>query len=364
MTLSIDNVLVALSKVIEPEKKKDLVTLEMIKELQVEANKVSFTLVLPSPNCPYKEGLRRACIKAIKEHFGDQTESEIVFQSPSRKVEVGVKNDLLPDVQHVIAVASGKGGVGKSTVASNLALSLAAKGASVGLVDADIYGPSIPLMFDAADKELTSVEENGKVTVLPLKQYGISIMSIGFFVDASRALIWRGPMASGALKQLFTDVKWGALDYLIIDLPPGTGDIHLSIVQTLKLSGIVVVSTPQEVALADARKAVSMFDNPKVGVKILGMIENMAWFTPAELPENRYYIFGQGGCRKLAEEMDVPFLGEIPLIQGVRESGDKGHPAVLNSNNPAGKFFEGIAENLIHEIEWIKKDKKKALLNN
>ena len=364
MTLSVDNVLVVLSKVVEPEKKKDLVTLEMIKDLQVEANKISFVLVLPTPNCPFKEGLRRACIKAIKEHFGDQTESEIVFQSPSPKVEVGVKNDLVPEVQHVIAVASGKGGVGKSTVATNLALSLAQKGAKVGLVDADIYGPSVPLMFDAADNELTSEEENGKVRVLPLQKYGISIMSIGFFVDASRALIWRGPMASGALKQLFTDVKWGALDYLIIDLPPGTGDIHLSIVQTLNLSGVVVVSTPQEVALADAKKAVSMFDNPKVGVKILGMVENMAWFTPAELPQNRYFIFGEGGCRKLAEEMKIPFLGEIPLVQGVCESGDSGHPVVLNNENPASKYFRSIADNLITEIETLKRNKKRELINN
>ncbi|MFW5687626.1 MAG: Mrp/NBP35 family ATP-binding protein [Bacteroidota bacterium] len=352
MSLSVDNVLVALSKVIDPDLKKDLVTLGMIQDLSIEQGKISFTIVITTPACPFKESLKKACIKAIRDHVDQHAPIEIGFESRT----LGKKKDeesLLPGVKNIIAVASGKGGVGKSTVSANLALSLAAAGAKVGLLDADVYGPSVPIMFGAVDNQLTSVEENEKVKVLPMQKYGISIMSIGFFVDASKALIWRGPMASSALKQLFTDVKWGDLDYLIVDLPPGTGDIHLSLMQTLQLTGVVVVSTPQDVALADARKAVSMFENPKLNVKVLGMIENMAWFTPAELPENRYYIFGKGGCRKLAEETGVPFLGEIPLVQSVCEAGDKGKPVFLTDDPIVKPCLEAITGRLAQEVSML-----------
>ncbi len=352
MPLSTENVLFALSKVIDPDLKKDLVSLGMIKNLSVNGQKVSFTINLTTPACPFKDSLKRACIKAVKENVDAGAEVEVDFEARTitRKT---TEDNLLPGVKNIIAIASGKGGVGKSTVAANLALSLAASGAKVGLVDADIYGPSVPIMFDAVDKELTSIEEDGKTKVVPLEQYGISIMSIGFFVDASRALIWRGPMASGALKQLFTEVKWGELDYMLIDLPPGTGDIHLSLVQTLKLTGAVVISTPQEVALADARKAVAMFENDKVGVKIIGLVENMSWFTPAELPQNRYYLFGKGGCKNLAAEMNIPFLGEIPIVQSVCQSGDSGKPAVLHHDSIAKPYFDAIAGKLASEVSIL-----------
>jgi ATP-binding protein involved in chromosome partitioning len=349
MSLSVDNVLVALSRVIEPDQKKDLVSLKMIKELDVADGKITFTIVLPTPNCPYKESLKRACIQSIHDFYGKDMEIEVTLEAPVN-AKKAAEVPLLSGVKNIIAVASGKGGVGKSTVAANLAISLAATGARVGLVDADIYGPSVPIMFDAVDTELTSVEENGKVRVLPMQKYGISIMSIGFFVDSTRALIWRGPMASSALKQLFTDVNWGELDYLLIDLPPGTGDIHLSVVQMLKLAGAIIVSTPQKVALADARKAVSMFENAKVKVKVLGMIENMAWFTPAELPDSKYFLFGNGGCRDLAAALKVPFLGQIPLVQSVCQSGDDGKPAVLLDDNLVKPYFDDIARLLKKEV--------------
>jgi ATP-binding protein involved in chromosome partitioning len=353
MILSAENVLFALAYVIEPSLKRDIVSLEMVKDLQVEDKKVTFSIVLTRSAAPFRESIRRACIKAIKENVSPDAEVEVAFQSQIIQKKENPNQSILPGVKNIVAIASGKGGVGKSTVTVNLALTLASMGRKVGLVDADIYGPSIPIMFDAVDAQLTPVEEDGKVKVLPLQKYGVSLASIGFFVDSSRALIWRGPMASGALKQLFTDVKWGELDYLLIDLPPGTGDIHLSLVQTLNLTGAIVVSTPQNVALADARKAVSMFENAKVSVKIIGMVENMAWFTPAELPENRYYLFGNGGCRELAKEMKLPFLGEIPLIQSVCRAGDEGVPAVFNKESLVKPYFNQIAEQFEKEVSII-----------
>jgi ATP-binding protein involved in chromosome partitioning len=349
MPLSVENVLDALRLVIEPDLKKDLVSLGMIRDVKIEGKNVSFTVILTTPACPLKESIRKACVQAIHDHVDPDAIVDVNMEARVTGRTVN-QEPMLPGVKNIIAIASGKGGVGKSTLAANLAVTLARSGAKVGLVDADIYGPSVPVMFDAVNKELTAVESNGRTKVLPLEKYGISVISIGFFVDASKALIWRGPMASAALKQLFTDVLWGELDYMLIDLPPGTGDIHLSLVQSVKLCGAVVVSTPQEVALADARKAVSMFENNNIKVKVLGLVENMSWFTPSELPENKYYIFGQDGCKNLATELNVPFLGQVPIIQGVRESGDLGKPAVMEDNHPATEYFTKIAGNLVREV--------------
>lgn len=346
MSLTPDNVLNALAKVVDPDYKKDIVNLGMVNNLEIIGNTVSFDLVFKTARCPYKESLRKASIRSIHDLLGDEIEVIIQLHEKKTSTPESTQDIILPQVKDIIVVASGKGGVGKSTVSANLAVALAASGAKVGLVDADIYGPSVPIMFDVADKQLTSIEVDGKVKVLPFLQYGVAVMSIGFFVDSSRALIWRGPMASGAIKQLFTEVEWGKLDYLIIDLPPGTGDIHLSLVQTLKITGAIVVTTPQKVALADARKAVSMFDNAKVGVKIIGIVENMAWFTPAELPDNKYYIFGKDGGLQLARELDLPLIGQIPLIQSVRESGDNGKPSALKQDDATSAYFHEITQNL------------------
>ncbi len=257
---------------------------------------------------------------------------------------------LMPEVKNIIAVASGKGGVGKSTVAANLAISLAQTGASVGLIDADIYGPSLPLMFDLKDAKPHIKEENGKQIIMPIEKYGIKVLSIGFFVDPGQALLWRGPMASGALTQLFRDAEWGVLDYVVIDLPPGTGDIHLTLVQSLAVTGVVIVSTPQEVALADARKAFGMFKSNAIKVPVLGLIENMAYFTPEELPDNKYYIFGKEGGKRLAESAHVALLGQIPLVQGICDSGDKGKPIALEENHPISIAFKEVTESLLIQL--------------
>lgn len=260
-------------------------------------------------------------------------------------------NDILPEVKNIIAVSSGKGGVGKSTVSVNLAISLAQKGYKVGLVDADIYGPSIPIMFNSTNEQPEVFQEGDKTIILPIEKYGVKIISIGFFVEQDQALIWRGPKAAGALTQLFTDVTWGELDFMVIDMPPGTGDIQLSLVQTLPITGAVIVSTPQKVALADARKGVSMYKSNGIKVPILGLIENMAYFTPAELPENKYYLFGKEGCKNLSTEMTIPFLGEIPLIQSICEGSDIGVPVVLEENSTAKDAFSNITDNFIKQVE-------------
>ena len=260
-------------------------------------------------------------------------------------------NDILPGVKNIIAISSGKGGVGKSTVAVNIAVALSQKGFKVGLVDADIYGPSIPMMFNAKDEQTEYEHVDGKEYILPIEKYGVKILSIGFFVSEDQAMIWRGPMASGALKQLFTDAHWGELDYMVIDMPPGTGDIHLTLVQTLPITGAVIVSTPQKVALADAKKGISMYKSQGIKVPILGLIENMAYFTPAELPNNKYYIFGKEGCKNLAAESTIPFLGEIPLVQSIGEGGDIGVPVVLDSENPAREAFLKITDELVKQID-------------
>ncbi len=349
MSITKEQVLDALRYVEEPDLKKDLVTLNMIEDIQVDGKNVSFTVILTTPACPLKALIEKACINAIV-HFVD-TEANVTVNMTSRTTTGRVKDDvLLPGVKNIVAVASGKGGVGKSTVAANLAVALAKKGAKVGLIDADIYGPSQHIMFGLEHERLFVNERDGKTFMLPLEKYGVKLLSIGFLVDPGRAIPWRGPMASKALRQLFSDADWGDLDYMLIDLPPGTGDIHLTLVSAVPLTGAVVVSTPQHVALADAQKGINMFQLPAVNVPVLGLVENMAYFTPAELPENKYYIFGKDGCRKLADDMNVPFLGQIPLVQSIREGGDSGHPAVLDNDTPVSNAFTEIADQVTRQV--------------
>jgi ATP-binding protein involved in chromosome partitioning len=306
-------------------------------------------MVLTTPACPMKNMMRDSCIEAIHQYVDPSIEVEIDFSSnvTTRRARTA---QIMPGVKNIIAVASGKGGVGKSTVAANLAVSLAKLGAKVGLIDADIYGPSVPLMFNVMDEKPEAFEQDGRTMIRPIEKYGVKILSIGFFVDPSKALVWRGPMASNALLQLFTDSDWGELDYVVIDMPPGTGDIHLTISQSVPVTGVAIVTTPQEVALADARKAISMFNTDKIKLPILGLIENMSYFTPAELPENKYYIFGKEGGKRLAEQNNIPFLGQIPLVQGICESGDNGSPIALDEKSPVAKAFLALAQNIARQI--------------
>lgn len=342
-------VLKALGNVDDPDLGKDLVTLNMIKDIEIDGNNVSFTVELTTPACPMKEMIEKACINAITLLVSKEA---VVTVNMSSRVNTKRKENelLLPGVKNIIAVASGKGGVGKSTVSVNLALGLAQQGAKVGLLDADIYGPSVPIMLGIRDERPMMTDVDGKGKIVPIDKYGIKAISIGLLVDEKQAVVWRGPMASSAIKQFITDVHWGDLDYLIIDLPPGTGDVHLTLVQSVPITGSVVVSTPQPVAAADAKKAIMMFKQPQINIPIVGMVENMAYFTPEELPENKYYIFGKGGAQKMAEQFELPFLGEVPLIQGIREGGDNGLPAVLDDANPAKGIFMELASNVARNI--------------
>ena len=342
-------VIAALSQVEEPDLGKDLVTLNMVEDIEIDGKNVSFTVVLTTPACPLKELIEKACINAIRLLVDKEA---VVKVHLTAKVNSNRKDNksILPGVKNIIMVASGKGGVGKSTVAVNLAIGLAQEGAAVGLLDADIHGPSVPIMLGLRDERPKMTEVNGKGMIVPMERYGVKAMSIGLLVDEKQAIIWRGPMASSALKQFISDVHWGDLDYLIIDLPPGTGDVHLTMVQTVPVTGAVIVSTPQQVAAADARKAIMMFKQPQINVPILGIVENMAYFTPSELPDNKYYIFGQGGARKMAEQFDLPFLGEIPLVQSIREGGDKGIPAVVDDEPVAKNAFINLAKKVAQNI--------------
>lgn len=347
--ITTQQVLDALSNVMEPDLKKDLVTLNMIQDVAVDGKKVSFTVVLTTPACPLKELIHNACVNAII-HLVDSEAVVTVNMTANVTTRRSDDRPLLPKVKNIIAVASGKGGVGKSTIAANLAVSLADLGARVGLVDADIYGPSIPIMFDVVDEKPLVRMVNGEQMMVPVESYGIKLLSIGFFADTSQAIVWRGPMASKALTQLFRDADWGELDYLIIDLPPGTGDIHLTLVSGIPLTGAVIVSTPQRVALADAEKGVAMFQLPNINVPVLGVVENMSYFTPAELPDNKYYIFGKDGAKNLAEKLGVPLLGQIPLVQSIREAGDIGRPAGLQENTPVANAFLELAKNVAQQV--------------
>src|SRR6188768_2884720 len=341
--MTTEKILEALSNVQEPDLGKDLVTLNMVKDIEINGNDVSFTVVLTTPACPMKDMISNACVNAIKILVNKDANVKVNFTSntTTKRSDPG---SVLPKVKNIIAVVSGKGGVGKSTVAANLALALSQGGAKVGLMDADIYGPSVPIMFGLrGERPMMMDVGNDKGMIVPLERYGIKVMSIGFLVDEKNAVVWRGPMASSAIRQFVTDVNWDELDYLIIDMPPGTGDIHLTLMQTVPVSGAVIVTTPQDVALADARKGVAMFGQAQLNIPILGLVENMSYFTPAELPDNKYYIFGKDGGKRLAEEYDLPFLGQIPLVQSIREGGDTGLPIMVSDDAITKKAFEDFA---------------------
>ncbi|MCX6281379.1 MAG: Mrp/NBP35 family ATP-binding protein [Bacteroidetes bacterium] len=343
------DILQALSHVMDPDLGKDLVTLNMIDEIQIGEGKVKFKLILTTPACPLKDFLTKSCVEAIHEHVDKDLKVEVDLSS--RVTTKRKENDeLLKDVRNIIAVGSGKGGVGKSTVAVNLAIALAKTGAKVGLLDADIYGPSIPLMFGLLDEKARGFDRDGKSYVYPFEKYGLKMISIGFFVDQSKALVWRGPMASTALKQLFTDIEWGPLDYMVIDLPPGTGDIPLTLVQSFPLTGAIMVSTPQEVAIADVRKAADMFRNEQINIPILGLVENMAYFIPADMPDKKYFIFGKSGCKKFAEDLKIPILGQIPIEPAIADSGDSGKPVAAYDNTASGQAFAKLAEAVAQQV--------------
>ncbi len=347
--MTTEEILKALSNVQEPDLGKDLVTLNMIQDLKVEGDAVSFTIVLTTPACPMKDLMKNASENAIKLLVNPKAQVQVNFTSNTTSLRKD-EQSVLAKVKNIIAVVSGKGGVGKSTVAANLALALAEGGAKVGLMDADIYGPSVPIMFGVRGQRPMMKDEAGKGVIIPLEQYGIKIMSIGLLVDEKDAVVWRGPMASSAIRQFITDVDWGELDYLVIDMPPGTGDIHLTIMQTVPVTGVVIVTTPQQVALADAKKAIAMFGQANVNVPIIGLVENMAYFTPAELPDNKYYLFGKEGGLKLASEYDLSFLGQIPLVQSIREGGDEGVPAMVGSDTVSKDAFRTFVGNAVRQI--------------
>lgn len=344
-----ESVLEALSNVQEPDLGKDLVTLNMIKDIEIDGYNVSFTVVLTTPACPLKDLIRSACENAIKIIVSKDAIPTVNFTSNVNSNRKDSKA-FLPQVKNIIAVASGKGGVGKSTVSVNLALALAKTGAKVGLMDADIYGPSVPIMLGIRGERPMMKEVNGKGMIMPIEVMGIKAMSIGLLIDDKQAVVWRGPMASSAIKQFVSDVLWEELDYLIIDLPPGTGDIHLTIVQTVPVTGAVIVTTPQEVALADAKKAVMMFDGPQIKVPILGVVENMSYFTPPDAPDKQYYIFGKNGGKRLAELFEIPFLGELPITMQIREGGDEGKPALLFGDDISKNAIENVAQQIARNV--------------
>jgi ATP-binding protein involved in chromosome partitioning len=341
-----EKVLEALRNVQEPDLGKDIVTLNMVKDIVVDNNYVSFTVVLTTPACPMKDHIKNACINAVRLLVNKDAVVKVNFTSNTTSLRSDNKT-ILPGVKNIIAVVSGKGGVGKSTVAANLALAISAKGAKVGLMDADIYGPSVPIMFGVRSERPLMIEVKGKGMIAPLDRYGIKLISIGLLVDEKSAVVWRGPMASSAIRQFITDVYWDELDYLIVDMPPGTGDIHLTLMQTVPVTGAVIVTTPQDVALADAKKGIAMFGQAQMNVPIIGLVENMSYFIPAELPGNKYYIFGKEGGKRLADEYDIPFLGQIPLVQSIREGGDEGVPVMMGDDVITKKAFEDFAAHVI-----------------
>jgi ATP-binding protein involved in chromosome partitioning len=332
---------------------KNIVEMNMIEDdIRIEENKVSFSILFEKPNDPFIKSIIKASEAAILTCIGPEIDIKGNIKVKVKQAIRPEPEKLLPQVKNIIAIASGKGGVGKSTVSANLAVALAQTGCKVGLLDADIYGPSIPKMYGEEETRPYMKKTGDRELIIPVEKYGVKLLSIGFFVDKENALVWRGTMASNALKQLITDVHWGELDYFLLDLPPGTSDIHLTLVQTLAITGVIIVTTPQEVALADARKGINMFTGEKINVPVLGLVENMAWFTPAELPENKYYLFGKDGGKKLAEELNVPLLGAIPIVQSICEGGDNGKPAVMDKSDKTGFAFQDLAQNVVSAVNY------------
>lgn len=353
MAINKQDVLKVLEQITAPGEGKSLVEGGNIKNIQIFGNDIDLDITISNPSFQAKNKTQSSVEAALKGAFGDAVNAKIkisVGKPESKPEEQQIKGAKIPGIQNIIAVASGKGGVGKSTVTANLAVSLAKMGFKVGVLDADIYGPSMHLMFDVASGKPISVEVDGRSKMKPIENYGVKLLSLGFFTNPNEAVIWRGPMAAKALNQMIFDAAWGELDFLLVDLPPGTGDIHLSLVQSLPITGAVIVSTPQNIALADAKKGVAMFKQKSINVPVLGIIENMSYFTPAELPDNKYYIFGQNGAKYLAEDLGAAFLGEVPLVQSIREAGDVGHPVALQDNTALEEAFKEITKNTLTEL--------------
>lgn len=347
------DVLKALETITVPGEGQNMVESGAVRNIQIYGDEVEVDITIKNPSLQARKKTEVEILKAIHKDVYEKAKIKVNIKvdAPSTSPKVNeIKGKPIPGIQNIIAVASGKGGVGKSTVTANLAVTLAKMGFKVGLLDADIYGPSMPIMFDVAHEKPLAVNVNGKSKMKPVENYGVKLLSIGFFTQPNQAVIWRGPMASKALNQMIFDAHWGEIDFMLLDLPPGTGDIHLSIMQSMPVTGAVVVSTPQEVALADARKGVAMFQQDSINVPVLGIVENMAYFTPAELPDNKYYIFGKEGAKHLAEDLNVPFLGEIPLVQSIREAGDVGRPAALQTATPIEAAFEELTKNVVQQV--------------
>jgi ATP-binding protein involved in chromosome partitioning len=354
MSISKEAIVPILSRIIEPDLKKDIVALDLVRDIRISGNTVSVHVEVSNPAMHSRKRMEEAITFNLKQALGPDV--AVMATVTPLSGERGNLRKVLPGVKHIVAIASGKGGVGKSTITANLAAGLSARGLRVGLVDADIYGPSMPLMFDVLHEKPATIEKNGKHWIVPVESYGVKLLSIGFFTQTDQAIAWRGPMATKALEQMIKDVDWGELDVMLVDLPPGTGDIHLSLVQAVPLTGAIIVSTPQNVALIDARKGVGLFRLPSVNVPVIGIVENMAWFTPAELPENKYHIFGKGGARALAEELNVPFLAEVPLVQSIREAGDVGRPAVLQGDTPAARPFADLGGAFMQCLQVLERE--------
>ncbi len=352
MKLNKADILKALENISAPGEGQNLVESGAVTNIQVFGDEVEVDVTIKNPTLQAKKKTEVEILKIIHREVYEKAKIKVNLKvdAPSKPKVNQIKGNPIPGIQNIIAVASGKGGVGKSTVTANLAVTLAKMGFKVGLLDTDIYGPSMPIMFDVALEKPLSINVDGKPKMKPVENYGVKLLSIGFFTQPNQAVIWRGPMASKALNQMIFDAHWGELDFLLLDLPPGTGDIHLSIMQSLPVTGAVVVSTPQEIALADARKGVAMFQQEAISVPVLGIVENMAYFTPEELPNNKYHIFGKGGAKNLAEDLDTPFLGEIPLVQSIREAGDVGRPAAMQTATPIEEAFEELTKNVVQEL--------------
>ncbi|WP_299553619.1 Mrp/NBP35 family ATP-binding protein [Seonamhaeicola sp.] len=352
MKLNKQDILKALENITVPGEGQNMVESGAVKNVVTFADEVIVDITIKNPSLQAKKRTEVDILKTIHEKVYEKAKItvNVKVDAPATPKANVIKGKPIPGIQNIVAVASGKGGVGKSTVTANLAVSLAKMGFKVGVLDADIYGPSIPIMFDVANEKPLAVNVGGKSKMKPIENYGVKVLSIGFFTQPNQAVVWRGPMASKALNQMIFDAHWGDIDFLLIDLPPGTGDIHLSIMQSLPITGSVVVSTPQNIALADAKKGVAMFQQDSINVPVLGIIENMAYFTPEELPDNKYYIFGKEGAKNLAEDLNVPFLGELPLVQSIREAGDVGRPAALQTATPLEKAFEKLTQNVVQEV--------------